>query len=244
MNIITLDFIKNILKKPTFIFSLITILLSLIILFGCHFQYPDFYSNRELADQIAQTVSPQDVEQAVKHLLNPRYNIFNIIFQIWGWCVTLLIFSATFRIDKFSKFRQLPILNKKLFIYLWINLSYLIWGFAYISGYMINLEKYVYNGAADTFAIPLFGIISALIFIGVIYYLITNLLAFITYNTKIKRIFYNFLWFFLFIFWLILTIDTFTWQFSYYHLILDLYYFITLILIIYAMGFNKNLEVK
>jgi len=235
-----IDKIKDFYKNPIKLFGLVAILLSLVLLFGCHFHFPDFYTNRELADQIAQTVSPEEVSKAVKHLLNPKYNIYNWIFQIWGWFVTLFIFSACFRVNEFKKFTQLTVLNRKLFVYLWINISYIIWSYAYVSGYMIELEKYVYNGAADSLGIPLFTIIGMLTFMGIVYYPAMNLLSFVTFNTKIKRVFYNFLWAFAFLFVAVNAQSSFLWKFTYFHLILDLYYFITFIFIIYAMGFIKN----
>lgn len=240
MSIQVMTQIKDFYNNPIKLFGLIVILLSLVLLFSCHFHFPDFYTNRELAYQIAQTVTPSEVPEAVKHLLNPKYNIYNWIFQIWGWGVTLLVFSACFKINEFKKFKELTVLNRKLFVYLWINLSYLIWCFAYVLGYMIDLEKYVYNGAADSMGIPFFSMIVMLTFIGIIYYPTINLLSLVTFNTKIKRIFYNFLWAIIFLFWLILGLDSFSWKFTYFHLILDLYCFIWLIFIIYAMGFTKN----
>ncbi len=236
----SIDKIKDFYKNPIKFFGFLTILLSLVLLFGCHFHLPDFYTNRELANQIANSVSARGVTDAVKHLLNPQYDIYNWIFQIWGWVLTLLIFSACFRVEKFKKFKELTVLNKKLFVYLWINISYLIWCYAYVSGYMIDLEKYVYNRGADSMGIPFFGMIGVLGFIGQIYYPIMNLLAFVTFNTKIKRIFYNFLWGIIFLFWAVIALDSFSWKFSYFHLILDLYYFISFVFIIYAIGFTKN----
>lgn len=88
--------------------------------------------------------------------------------------------------------------------------------------------------------IPFFSMIVMLTFIGIIYYPTINLLSLVTFNTKIKRIFYNFLWAIVFLFWLILGLDSFSWKFTYFHLILDLYCFVWLIFIIYAMGFTKN----
>ena len=79
MNIQVMDKIKDFYKNPIKFFGLAAILLSLVLLFGCHFHSPDFFTNRELADQIAQTVAPREVSKAVKHLLNPQYNIYNLI---------------------------------------------------------------------------------------------------------------------------------------------------------------------
>lgn len=240
MNAQMINKVKDFYKNPIKIFGLIAILLSLVLLFGCKFNLPGFYTDRELAFQIAQTVAPGGVREAVKHLINPQYIIYNPVFQIWGWSVVLLVFSACFRVSEFKKFKELKFLNGKLFAYLWINLSYLLWSFAYVSAYMINLEKRVYNGAADSMGIPLFGMIGTLTFVGIIYYPLINLLAFITFNTKIKRIFYNLLWALVFLFWCIFAQDSCSWKFTYFGLILNLCYFIWFVFIIYAMGLMKN----
>ena len=236
--------IKDFCKNPIKFSFLSVILLSLVLLFGCKFHGVDFYTNRELAEQIAQSVPPIEVSESVKHLLNPKYNIYNCIFHIWGWFVILFVFSFCFRVNEFRKFKELTFLNRKLFVYLWINLSYLVWGFAYIVGFMLNLDKHVYNSGADSLAIPFFFMLGILHFIGIIYYPVINILSFVTFNTKIKRIFYNFIWAFLFLFWLLCAIYSFSWQFTYFHLILDLFYFISFIFIIYAMGWKKNLDLS
>lgn len=242
MNVQMIDKIKNSYKNPIKFFGLITILLSLVLLFGCNFQLPDYFLNRELAEQIAQSVAPFEVSQSVKHLLNPKYDIYNVIFQLWGWGVVLLVFSACFKVNEFRKFKELTVLNRKLFAYLWVNISYVVWIIAYVFAYMIDLEKYVYNGAADSMGIPLFEMIGTLTFIGIIYYFVVNLLLIVTFNTKIKRIFYNFLWILVFLFFCVLVPDSFAWKFTYFHLILNLYYFVWFIFIIYSMGLIKNKE--
>ena len=201
MNTQAMDKIKDFYKNPIIFFAFSAILLSLVLLFGCHFHVPDYYTDFELAHQVAQTVSPDDVSKAVEHLLNPKYNIYNSIFQLWGWALALFIFCGCFRVNKFKRFKELAVLNKKPFVYLWFNFSYPLWSFAYLSGYMNNLDKYVYNSGADSMGIPFFMTIGMLTFIGIIYYIFINFLSFITFNTKIKRFFYNFLWAFVFIFW-------------------------------------------
>lgn len=242
MNVQMIDKIKNFYKNPIIFFGLITISLSLVLLFGCNFQLPDYFSNRELAEQIAQSVAPFEVSQSVQHLLNPKYDIYNVIFQLWGWSVVLLAFSACFKVNEFRKFKELTVLNRKLFAYLWVNISYVVWSIAYVFAYMIDLEKYVYNGTADSMGIPLFEMIGTLTFIGIIYYFVVNLLAVVTFNTKIKRIFYNFLWLLVFLFFCVLALDSFVWKFTCFHLILNLYYFVWFIFIIYSMGLIKNKE--
>lgn len=240
MKIQLMNKIKDFQKNPVKIFGLAVILLSLILLFGCHFILPDFFTNKELAEQIVQVVEIDEAYDAIKHLFNPRYEIYNWIFQIWGWAVALLIFSVCFKVNEFKKFMNLTVLNQKNFVYLWINISYIIWGFMYVLGFMVDIDKSVYNYAADSTSIPFIMMIGFVTFIGILYYITMNLLAFVTFNTRIKRIFYNFFWAFIFLFWIIIASFSFSWKFSYYHLIMDLYYFIMFIFIIYAIGYTKN----
>ena len=231
MNIQITDKIKDFYRNPIKLFGLVVILLSLVLFFCCKFHFPDYYTNRELAAQIAQTVEPEEVSHAVWHLLNPQYKIYNLIFQLWGLSVILFIFSVCFKLFEFKKFKELTFLNKKFFVYIWINVSYLIWSFAYVPSYMIDLKKYVYNWRADSMSIPLFDIIGTLAFFGILYYVAVNILSFITFNTKIKRTFYILLWGFVFLFWAFFAHDSFMRKFTYYNLILDLCYFISFIFI-------------
>ena len=227
-------------KNPIKAFGFITMFLMIVLFFICQFQMPDFYSNQELANQIAQTVSPKEVYQATKYLLNPKHSICNLIFQIWGLSITIFFFTICFGVNEFKKFKELTVLNKKNFVFLWINLSYPLWSFAYVFSSMIDLEKYVYNGAADSLGIPFFILIYIAIFFGIVYYLFMNLLAIITFNTKIKRKIYTILWIFVFFVYFIFALSSFLGEFSYFRLFLDLYYFIWLMFTIYAINFIKN----
>ena len=240
MNNIIFNKIKNFIQNPIKLFGLGILLLSSILLFCCQFKYPDFFINRELANQIAQTVSPREVADAIKHLINPHYKGYNCLFQIWGWCITLFIFSVSFKINNFKNFKYLTSFTNKYFVYLWFNISYIIGHFFFIIAYMIDIDKYVYNKMADSMSIPFFSIIIYITCIGIIYYSLINFLIFITYNTKIKRIFYQILWAFIFYRLSILAISSFSMKFTFIHIILDLYYFITFIFIIYAFRFIKN----
>ena len=236
MNQMIMTFFKN----PIKLFGIILFLLSLTLFFGCNFSVPNYYTDVELADEIAQTVTPNEVSMAVKHLLNPVYPFFNTTFHIFSYSIILFIFCFIFRIDEFKKFREIKLLNNKVFLYLWINLSYLFWASFYVIAYMVDVEKYVYNAGADSLSIPFFSVIGTVAYIGLSYYLISNVLAFITYNTKIKRKIYYLFLILGFIYWLVFAIDSFNWKFSFWHIILDTFYFMILTIIIYAIGFIKQ----
>ena len=240
MNNQTFYKIKDFYKNPIKIFGILVVILSLVLLFNCHFHYPDYYTNRELADNIAQTVAPKEVNEAVKHLLNPQYKFYNTLFQIWGYIVAAFSFTLIFRIKKFKDFKAINVFNKKLFVYLWINVSYLIWGVLHSVAYITDIEKYVYNGAADSLGLPLFELVYIIALIIALYAPVLNVLSFITFNTKIKRIFYNFIWGIIFFFWAIMTIYSFNEKFSCIHIVLDFIYLTWFVFIIYAIGYNRN----
>lgn len=231
---------QKIFNNPIIISGLIVLILTLILLYGCNFQLPPFYTDRELADQIAQSVTPEEVDGAVAHLINPKYFVFNKIFKLWGLFIAFFAFTAIFKITEFKKFRNIRILTRKAFIYPWINLSFPIWGFCYVNAYMTDIVKYVYNWAADSFGIPLFSAVCFIIFIGIIYYPVINLLSFVTFNTKIKRWIYSVFWITCFIFWFIMSTDHINSIFTYYDPILFLFYLIWFVFIIYAVGYMKN----
>ena len=64
-NLMTIYF-SNFIKNPIKIFSLCTVILSFILLLVCHFHFPAYYTNMELADSIAQSVTPNEVYNAIK----------------------------------------------------------------------------------------------------------------------------------------------------------------------------------
>lgn len=240
MNNQTICKIKDFYKSPIKIFGIIVVILSLALLFSCNFHYPDYYTNRELADNIAQTVAPKEVNEAVKHLLNPQYKFYNILFQIWGYFVAAFSFTLIFRIKEFKDFKAINVFNKKLFVYLWINISYLIWGILRSTAYITDLGQYVYNGNADSLGLPLFELVCIIAVIIALYAPTVNILSFITFNTKIKRTFYNFIWGIIFYFWVVATIDSFNEKFICIQIVLDFIYLTWFTFIVYAIGYNRN----
>lgn len=231
--------IKSYLKNPITIFSFMTLLLSFILMIGVSFHMPDFYTNRTDAFNIAQTVSPSAVGKATMHLESIKHKIFNTIFQFWGWFLTLLGFSLIFKIRKFKDFLDIKLFHNKIFIYTWINISYIIYCVCILPAYMLDLEKYVYNGSADSMGIPFFNELFSLLFIALIYYPAINLLFFVKYNTKIKRRFYDFIFILCGLYFIWNTVIIFLMQFSYYHLFLNIYNLIWLLLIVYSLKLKK-----
>ena len=230
----------NIYKNPIVIFGVVILILTAILYSGTKFEFPDYYTNRALADELAQNVMPNDVEKTVKYLINPLYKIYNFLYHIWAIFIALFIFSVIFRIYKFSSCKELKIFNNKLFVYIWANLSYIIFGICSYYSAIAEIKKYVYNGMADSFGIIylLFHIIPFLI--AIFYYPIINILLYLTYNLKNKNYFINFFWYLclIIIFYSILcNLDS---QFIYLDILMYLYAVFWLMTIINIIKYYKN----
>lgn len=231
--------IQNIFKNPMIISGIITLLLTIILCIKTGFHFPEYYTDRAFADKLAQTVARDEVYEKIKYLVNPDYRIYNLLFQIWGWFIACFTFLAIFKVKHFSDFKYLKIFNKKLFVYLWVNISYVVYSVLFIIFAMIDITKFVYHWTADSYSIPLFLLIFMFLYSAIIYYPIINILSFITYNTKIKNVLLQIFWSFGFLFLLFFMLCTTISKFTYINVILNIYYIIWITLIIYSIGFNK-----
>ena len=231
--------VQNIFKNPIMISGIITLLLTILLCIKTGFHFPEYYTDKTLADKLAQTVARDEVSEKIKYLVNPNYKIYNLLYQIWGWFIACFTFLTIFKVKHFSDFKYLMIFNKKLFVYLWINISYIIYSILFIIHEMIDITKLVYHWTADSYSIPLFLMIFMFLFSSIIYYPIINILSFITYNTKIKNLLLQISWSFGFVFLLFLMLCTTISKFTYINVILNIYYLIWITLIIYSLGFNK-----
>ena len=235
--------IKEFLKNPIYLFGFLALVFTFLLMFGCHFHLPDYYTNRKVAEELAQLPQTTETIKTYTSLLSFSYKVYNQVFQLWGYFIALFVFTLIFRINTFKGFKQLSIMNKKPFIYFWFNISYPIWAIFFVPAFMVDLEKFVYNYSADSFGIPYFFIISSLVSFASIYYPVMNVLSFITFNTKIKRIFYNIVWYLILFVVLLSMLMVELYKFTYGHIVLDFYYLVTVTLIIYSIGYKKDKQV-
>lgn len=184
----------NIYKNPIIIFGVIILILTAILYFKTDFEFPDYYTNRALADKLAQDVMSYDVEKTVKHLINPLYKIYNFIYHIWAIFIALFVFSVIFRTYKFSSYKNIKIFNNKIFVFIWANLSYIIFGICSYNSAIAEIKKTVYNGMADSFGIIYLLLHIIPFLIAIFYYPFINILLYLTYNLKNKYYFINFFW--------------------------------------------------
>lgn len=226
--------IKFYLNNPIIVFGILFFLSSLILLLCTHFNLPDYYTNRQLALDVANTVAVSEVSSATVGYENINYKIYNPIFQLWGIFGILLLFTLIFKINKFKKIFNIKYFEHKSIIYLFANLNYIIYAVCLMPVYMRDLDKFVYNMSADSMGIPFLGMLFSLIFFALIYYPVVNFLLYVTYNTDIKSKFYNFIYI-LSAIWLIVDwYGILTMKFSYLTIILNLIYLTWFTLIIYS----------
>lgn len=240
MDVITLIKIRRMLKNPISIFFIAGLFVTFVLACCTNMQAPDFYTNRALAERIAQEVSYEQTFEATEHLINPYYGLFNGLYQIWAWLLIIFAFCLIFRVNNFMRFSELKVLNRKLFAYLWVNLSYLIFAYCFLNAFMTDIAKFVYNGSQDSFGIPYVSMCLFLIMFAIIYYPFANFLVFITYNTKVRRIFYNFLWFISLLIILFFALICYDFNFSVPCFGLDACMLVWFIFSIYAIGYKKS----
>lgn len=148
----------------------------------------DYYINRNLAFIAVQGKTYFDGVKASAQHLNPIYVWYNMICQIWGWLVTLFTLTLFFKVESFKQIDKLFGVNNKKFLYLWVNLSYLLWCFLSVVLYINDLKKEVYDSYHDTLAIPLFQLACQYVYFSAIFYPLSNIILFFTYNNKRKSI--------------------------------------------------------
>ncbi len=233
---------KSFLKNPIIIFSVLTIILGIgIYFFNNHsFCVPDFYTNRNAAFEAAQIPNMDMAIKEISQYENHKYGIFNTLFQIFGWLVTFLLFSILFRVTKFKDFKHINVFRKKRFVYPWINLSYLLYCYCWVPAYMTDLEKYVYNTAADSMGIPLMNTIFTLGLLGIVYYTAANLLYFVILNTKIKSRFYSFILLLGIILTVIKALAASTLKFTYWQIGINFFGLVWLILLLSGLKLLKE----
>lgn len=234
---------KLYLKNPIVIFSILVILFGLFFLIKLNLQIPDFYTNRDLAFQAAQ-LSPEKSNLILKQLHNKSHYFYNTLFHLWGWLITFLIISIVFKIKTFSDYIKMFKLKNKKFIYLWLNLSYIIYACCWLPAFMSDLRKYEYNTFHDSFGIPFFNTILHLFFFMLIYYPVTNLLFYAIYNTKIKKAFYFITLILLLIYFAISIISNTFMLFTYWQIGLNIFNLMWIFLIISGINFLKHKSIS
>jgi len=232
----------NLTNKLILILGIITLLLTIIIYWQTNFDLPVYYIDKHLVQQLASNVdlNKEEFLLNINKLKNPKYNLLNILYQIWGWVITLFLFSLVFKIKNFKTIIENRVFNNKLFIFLWINIIYLAYSICYWYNFKIDLNSYVYYWTSDSIMIPMIIMLSMIFIFGIYHYVINNLLTFITYNTKCKHIALQIIWIINGILTLLLIIcDTIS-KFTYLNIFINCCNLVWLVIIICSIKYLKN----
>lgn len=222
----------NFFKNPILFSAFIIVTIVLVLKIGYDFKIPDLYIDRQSAWQAIQDIPSNEITGVLKPFVNTQYYMCNSLFNTLSWFIILFLFSLCFKITNISQILKLNIFNSRLFAYVWTNLSYLIWGYAVIPATMSDLEIQVYKSTADSFGIPLVMLFLAVVFMGLIYYLIMNIIMYLTFNKNFNSKFMRWIYFILIFILFIDIFDVFRSKFTYYTLVINFVHFGWLLFII------------
>jgi len=230
-------------KNPIIVFGFGVLISALILFLGFGFKMPDYFTNIDMANQIIENIRIDDKEKALALLINPLYYVYNYMRHIFAVLIALYIFSVTFRLNTFSAFKNIKIFSNRIFLYIWVNFSYLI---AAICSYYVavaDMESPVYRqypDHAETFAYVFICIFPFLV--AIFYYPIMNFLISLTYIMQTKNKFLKYAWFLclvILIFSILLSINSY---FTYIYIIAYLYYIFWFVIIFYSIDNLKNFK--
>lgn len=233
------SYIIHIFKNPIVVFGILTILVSLFLFIKVHFNIPEYYNDRQLAQSFASNASLNidEISEEINKLINPKFKFYNKIFQMWGLIITLFIITLIFKINKFEKFLHLKL--KKNFIYLWLNIAYIVYAICFWNSFIFNLNSEVYYWASDSIMIPMVIVFACIFYFGIAHYIINNILTFLTYN-KFKHNLLQVIWIINGIWTLLLILSNITAKFTYFNLVMNFCNFVWLIIILYSIKLVKN----
>lgn len=225
-----------------YIFVGLTLFVAIIIyIINPNFTLPDVFLNRNLLNDIYILVPKTHtlIKIFTESFKNPNYTLYNSLFQIFSLLVSFIVFSFIFKIKNLSDFFNLITIKNKLFIYIWINLVTLF----IIYNNLTTLFSYYHQYYLKSF--DLLGRFTGwteigITFLGIILYIpIVNLIFYLTYNKLIKnKIVKSVISFILYIFLIILLIETAVincYYFSWMYIIYYLYTMITVYIIVSAL---------
>lgn len=223
------------LDKPIIIFSILTVIILLICLIGNNFHLPDMYTDRELANAAAIIDNKTEANNLIAEYENPKYTLYKPFFHLFGLSAAFLLFSIIFRRKSFKDFFYADIFKNKIFVYLWINISYILFACFRINFYMTDLNLQVFHKSEDSRGIPYIDAILEMWFDALKYYPAVNVLFYFTYNTKICSRFYSLIFILAILFYFRLFFETMRFHFSIWSFLIDFYYIICMGVILSAI---------
>lgn len=166
--------------------------------------------------------------------------MYNTIFQILGWLVSLLLFVLLFKVKNFTDLMNIKVFESKKFIFLWINVMWVLYAFCFVQADMSNTGNSIYYIAAQSDTGVIFKYLSSIFLIGLIYYPLVDIVFFLIYKTnfKLRILDISLIFGALIIVWN--AVSVFQMKFTFDHLFLNLYNFVWFLLILYSLKYVKE----
>ena len=229
-------------KNPIKIFGLGVLIFALILFLVFGFKMPDYFNNIDMANQIIGNINIEDKTKALKPLINKSFYVCNYIHHIFAWFIALFTFSVIYRINTFSKFKNIKMFSNILFLYIWVNFSYVIYGICAFHFSIVDFESPVYTELPDHLGalIPVFDMLFPFL-VAIFYYPLMNFLLSLTYIMKIKNKYILYFWIFCLLILIFTILLNMTAYFTYAYILVYLYYIFWFVIIFYSINFLKEL---
>ena len=224
-------------NNPIIVFGIGTLIFALILFLFFGFKMPDYFTNIDMANQIIGNIHIADKTKALKPFINTSFYICNYIHHIFAWLIALFIFSIMYRLNTFSDFKNIKILSSTLFLYIWVNFSYVIYGFCSYYLLIADFKSPIYTELPDNLGafMPIFDAIFPF-FIAIFYYPIMNFSLSLTYNMQIKNKFLKYFWILCMLILIFITLLHLNSYFTYLYIIVYLYYIFWFVIIFYSIN--------
>lgn len=168
---------------------------------------------------LTQNVPDEQIHEIVNKYISYKYFIVSISYKLFCWCVLLFSICYIFKIDSFSKLKNLPIMNNKFLIFVGITILMMV-SFPYY--FYINVLDMKVDYYSATFTIPgglkFWGFIVYLIFFFCSY-LSVLFVYFFVYSIKYRNQFLRFCVYICILITLVQSIISLKEPFTYYYFI-------------------------
>ena len=182
---------KEINLKKIVMLIIIVLICGIILYILPDFINTEYYSDKEMAYSAVQGLSYEDGLKASAKYINKFYWVYNTLCHIWGLFIAGIFIVVTKNLLDFLKDRESYNICKKICIYLWINLSYVVWANLSMLSFMKDIQKEVLDSCHDSIGIPLIGAWVCIMFLAMLYYPIINIITFFAYNITLNNKFFN-----------------------------------------------------
>lgn len=232
-------------NNPVIGFGILTIISGLFVYIFTGFTIPDIYIDRNYLNQIwyLYYYVGNTFNLVEAGCYNPDYNLQTMLFMLFGWCVSFLIFTIWMKITEWQGFKKLPAVKNKLLIYCWINLVTVIIVFAKLGVLGTYIAGYITSPFDKSMGLAFFFCATLTLIFLIIYILVANLLCFLIYNKGVKHWLIEYLLYFGLVFLFFETALS-QFYFSWLNILFNLYCIIWVYFLSYSIDVTKGKAIR